>query len=47
VRPPLRAEKEKSAQGSAQGIEKAQNGQENPRKSKHFPLIGLAGFGRA
>ncbi len=32
-------EKKKAPRGSAQPIEKAQNGQENQRKSKHFPLI--------
>jgi hypothetical protein len=46
------AGKEKSPGGSAQPLEKAQNGQGNPRKSKPFPWIDfdpawpdLAGFG--
>jgi hypothetical protein len=43
----LLAEKKKASGGSAQVLEKARNRQENPRKSKHFPLIDLAGFGRA
>jgi hypothetical protein len=33
--------KEKRAWGSAQAFEKARFGQENPRKSKLFSLIGL------
>jgi hypothetical protein len=44
--------KEKRAWGSAQAFEKARFGQENPRKSKLFPLIffarpwlDFAGFG--
>jgi hypothetical protein len=44
--------KEKNAWGSAQAFEKARSGQENPRKSKLFPLIffarpwlDFAGFG--
>jgi hypothetical protein len=36
------AGKEKSPGGSAQPLEKAQNGQGNPRKSKPFPLIFFA-----
>jgi hypothetical protein len=37
-------EQEKIPRGSAQALEKAQFRQENPRKSKPFPLIV---FGRA
>jgi hypothetical protein len=37
-------DKEKSARGSAQVLEKARSGQGNARKSKPFPLIF---FGRA
>jgi hypothetical protein len=44
---PFRPKEKKAPRGSAQVLEKVQNGQENPRKSKHFPLIDLAGFGRA
>jgi hypothetical protein len=38
----LAPKEKKAARGSVQVIEKARNGQENPRKSKHFPLIHLA-----
>jgi hypothetical protein len=38
----LTGEKEKMAWGSAQPLEKAHFRQENPRKSKPFPLIFLA-----
>jgi len=44
IYPPLGAEKEKRAWGSAQPIEKAQNGQGNPRKSWPFPLLDSAGI---
>jgi hypothetical protein len=40
----LTGEKEKMAWGSAQALENAHYRQENPRKSKPFPLIF---FGRA
>jgi hypothetical protein len=42
------SKKKKPPQGSAQALEKARFGQENPRKSKPFSLIlfspGLVGF---
>jgi len=40
----LKGEKKKKCWGSAQALEKAHFRQENPRKSKPFPLIF---FGRA
>jgi len=44
---PVGWRKEKNARGSAQPIEKAQNGQENPRKSKLFSFgFSWIPFGR-